>query len=267
MKQVFTILIFSTVSFVAGILFMIVYDNSAIQARSVKNTAVAVSIPEVSPTKTSEVETQEIKQEFESGLLIDEYITDFNGTKLPLDYPENVSKENLSTYIETAKVLPLKTQGFIVGFGDKIYKFGNKLQVVWKYKTAQQVIAFAFVETTNLIYGTAGDNAMFILDAETGKELHTYGRNGRAAYGIVQKFGKDTAIVMDNFSMYREGDRNINYASMNDGISLWHNTKEIWHQDFPPDAELVVNDKRILAITKTTAGIYIKEIFAPRKQN
>ncbi len=57
------------------------------------------------------------------------------------------------------------------------------------------------------------------------------------------------------------------YASLNDGIGVWRGTKKLWHSDFPPDAELAVNDKRILAITKTTAGIYVKEIFAPKKQN
>lgn len=246
---------------------MLVYSNPTTQARNIEIQAAPISTPEVSPTKTNEGETQGLKQEFVSGLLIDEYVTDFNGTKLPLVNPENVSKESIPTYIETTKILPLKTQGLIVGFGDKIYKFDNKLQVVWTYKVAQWIIDFSFVESTNLIYGTAGDNVMFILNADTGKELYMNGRNGRAAYGVVQNYGKDTALVMDNFTMYREGDRNVNYASMNDGISLWRGTKELWHLDFPPDAELVVNDKRILAVTKTTAGIYVKEIFPPQRQN
>ena len=265
MKQVFTIMIFSTVSFVAGVLLMLVYTNPASQARNLENQAARILTPEISSTKVDESETQGLKQEFVSELPIDEYVTDFNGTKLQLVNPENISKDDILSYIRTAKILPLKTQGLIVGFGDKIYRFDNKLQIVWTYKVAQWIIDFSFVESTNLIYGTAGDNIMFVLNAETGKELYINGRNGRAAYGVVQSYGKDTALVMDNFSMYREGDRNVNYASTNDGIGLWRSTKELWHLDFPPDAELVVNDKRILAVTKTTAGIYVKEIFPPQK--
>jgi len=35
-----------------------------------------------------------------------------------------------------------------------------------------------------------------------------------------------------------------------------------WHLDFPPDAELVVGGKRILAVTKSKQAIYANEIIA-----
>ncbi len=67
------------------------------------------------------------------------------------------------------------------------------------YEVAQWIIDFSFVESTKLIYGTAGDNIMFILNADTGKQLYINGRNGKAAYEIVQSYGKDTTLITDDF--------------------------------------------------------------------
>lgn len=257
MKKTSTIIIVSVASFLAGALFMLLLNNPVSQAQNTDNQPKPTSTPGFSQLSDEHNEVPK--------LLDDEFVTDFAGKKLNLENPVDFSKDNLPFFIKNAKILPLKSQGLIVRFGDKIYKFDDKLKVVWTYKVAQSIIDFSFVDATNLIYGTAGDNIVFILNAETGKELFINGRNGRASYGVVQNYGKDTALVMDDFVMYREGSRYKNYASLNDGISLWRGTKELWHLDFPPDAELVVNDKRILAVTKTTAGIYIKEIFPPQK--
>jgi hypothetical protein len=54
---------------------------------------------------------------------------------------------------------------------------------------------------------------------------------------------------------------------MKDGIIAWRGTRELWHRDFPPGAELVVKDKRIFAVTKTKTTVYIKEIFPPVKEH
>jgi hypothetical protein len=41
--------------------------------------------------------------------------------------------------------------------------------------------------------------------------------------------------------------------------------KQLWHRDFPPDAELLVKGDKIYAVTKTKTNIYIREIAGPEK--
>jgi hypothetical protein len=62
---------------------------------------------------------------------------------------------------------------------------------------------------------------------------------------------------------------NLIYATamdnnMNDGITCWLGAKKLWHLDFPPDAQLVMSGKRILAVTKSKQAIYVNEIEPPR---
>lgn len=259
MKKNFIVVIFSVLFFVIGAVFATVLNKQVSQAQNKEIQPEPSSTPGFSQLWS---ENNEVPK-----LLEDKFVTDFAGKKLNLENPTKFPKDYLATFIKDAKILPLKTHGMIVGFGDKIYKFDDKFQVIWTYEVAQWIIDFSFVESTNLIYGTAGDNIVFILNADTGKQLFINGRNGSAAYGVVQNYGEDTTLITDDFLGYREGSRYENYASLSDGIGLWQGTKELWHIDFPPDAELVVNDKRILAVTKTTAGIYIREITPPQKNS
>src|SRR5207245_3647824 len=91
-------------------------------------------------------------------------------------------------------------------------------------------------------------------------DLYMDSRNGSAAYGVAQNYGDDMCLIIDNFVMYREKFRGDGIKPMNDGITCWRGTKILWHLDFPPDAELVVSGKRILAVTKSKKAIYVKEI-------
>jgi hypothetical protein len=75
-------------------------------------------------------------------------------------------------------------------------------------------------------------------------------------------YGADACLVTDNFSIYREKAPGI--PPMNDGITCWRGAIALWHQDFPPGADLVVNGDRILAVTKTRTGIYVNEIRLPQ---
>jgi len=54
---------------------------------------------------------------------------------------------------------------------------------------------------------------------------------------------------------------------MKDGITCWRGTEILWHLDFPPDAELVVNGKRILAVTRSKKAIYVNEIAPPQTKS
>jgi hypothetical protein len=74
-------------------------------------------------------------------------------------------------------------------------------------------------------------------------------------------------LVTDNFIFYRETDRRAKIEPINDGITCWRGTKALWHLDFPPDADLVVSGKRILAVTKSKKAIYIREIIPPQTKS
>jgi hypothetical protein len=192
----------------------------------------------------------------------DRYISKFNGMKLKLNYGSWALPVDIPSFIQDAKILPLKSGGLLVNLEDTLYRLDDRSQVVWKYKEAQPIMDYSHVESTGLIYGTAGDNVMFILNATTGKKQHRDSRNGSAAYGVAQNYGGDMCLVTDYFEVYREKARNI--PPMNDGITCWRGEEALWHQEFPPDAQLVVNGNRILAVTKTKTGIYLNEIHPPK---
>jgi hypothetical protein len=263
MKRIPVILVFSLISFTLGAGVSSIRYVGPIQANTA-STAPSLPSPGTNPAPCLN-QTQSNGDEF-PGLIDDKYVTKFNGTKLDLDYDSWGAKGNTPYLIDGAKVLPLKSGGLLVDVGDTLYRLDGRNHVVWTYDQGQLILDFTLVESTNLVYGTAGDNVMFVLDATTGKELHSDSRNGRAAYGVAQNYGNDTCLVTDNFVMYREDDRHLNIEPTKDGITCWRGTEALWHQDFPPDAQLVVNGERILAVTKTRTGIYVNEITAPRSK-
>jgi len=254
----------TVIFFILLIVGMAVWQVSHAEISGVQNSQ-STQTPTPSPLPTgsySPISTE--AGPLSSALLDDQYVTKRTGVKLKLEQPKGWSEETSLESLQAAKTVPVKYGGIIVAYGDKLYKFNDEYQQLWSYPV-QVMIDFAVVEATNLVYGTAGDNVMFILDASTGKQLYINGRNGRAAYGVVVPYLSDGVLVQDNFKMYREGFRRSGGdAVLDDGLTFWRGTKEIWHIEFPPDAEVVVNGTRILAVTKTTAGIYVKEVFPPK---
>jgi hypothetical protein len=198
-------------------------------------------------------------------LIDDKHVTRFNGRRLNLDYDSGVVEEDIPFALEGAIVKPLPGGDLLVNVGDTLYRLNAEQHVVWRHHTAQLIFDFAYVESTNLIYGTAGDNVMFVLNAANGKVLTGESRNGSAAFGTVENYGEDMCLVTDNFEIYRERGRAAGIEPMKDGITCWRGTKILWHLEFPPDAELVVSGKSILAVTKSTKAIYINEIVPPPK--
>jgi hypothetical protein len=175
------------------------------------------------------------------------------------------SEEPLSDYeIDAAKLIPLTSGRVLAGAGRTLVMLNSQKRVVWKYEVSQWLIDFDVVESTGLIYGTAGDNIMFILDISSGNELKAISRNGSAAYGQVKAYGRDACLITDNFWGYRDKVRDLDLEPMKDGIAAWRGTRLLWHIDFPPDAELIVNGKRIFGLTKTKTSVYVKEIFPPK---
>ncbi len=215
---------------------------------------------EFNPT-TFPLQPQSFKQEVVSdeqietsqGLLDEALQKKLSGKKLQLDY-EGLSDDLL----EMSKVVALPDGQFLIGLNHTLYKVDNNLEVVWQYKPTWILWDFDVVEATELVYGSAGDNYMFILVLSTGKELFGNGRNGSAAYGQVKAYGKDMCLITDNNHGYRY-DRGAE-PSMPDGLTAWRGTAALWWKEIPPDAHLVVSGNRILALTKTINGFYVKEI-------
>jgi len=203
-----------------------------------------------------------------------EYLVDgpfrvkLNGKKLNLAHTPRFEDE-----FADAKIKALSTGQILVGLGDALYLLNNKRQVEWKVTVPQFLIDYAPIESTGMVYVTAGDNNMLILELTTGKELYQNGRNGSAAYGQVEPYGTDQCLILDNYVGYRwklsEREKNDPQwwtpELMGDGITAWRGTKELWHGDFPPDAELLVRGRKIYAVTKTKSNIYIREITIPER--
>ena len=182
-----------------------------------------------------------------------------NGWSIPLSNEPFFVEE-----IEQVKVIPLSKGRSLIGAGQVLTMFDSQRRVVWTYDVpGGWLIDFDVVETTGLVYGTAGDNIMFILTLSSGAELERIGRNGSAAFGEVRAYGKDLCLIKDNFWGYRQKVPDPSFEPMKDRLAAWRGTHILWEVDFPPDAELIVNGKKILALTRTKTKVYLKEIQLP----
>lgn len=251
MKQLVLLAFVSLLSFLGGLAM----GSSSSATKSATDNKVPSALLASTPTPCPE------QEEFPK-LIDDSYVTKFNGTRLNLDY-SSVQPVELPYAVDGSEIEPTNDGGLLVNFEDTLYRLDRHLRVMWKYRTAQLIIDYTYVESTKLIYGTAGDNVMFVLDANTGKQKAGESRNGSAAYGLTTKFGADKCLVEDYFRTYRERSRASGIEPMNDGISCWRGTTKLWEQDFPPDADAVVSGERIFAVTKSKKAIYVKEITPP----
>lgn len=184
-----------------------------------------------------------------------------SGTTLPLDYERALEWGELS---ESSKVVALPSGRTLASAGDTLYMLDADKRIVWQCEVPQVVIDFAHIEATGLIYVTAGDNFMCIIDARTGRELAHESRNGSAGFGRVIPYGADGCLVMDSYGGYRIG-RPVGALPMQDGVTAWRGTRMLWHVDVPPDAELQVVGSKVYAVTKTKTRILVKEIWVPKR--
>lgn len=182
-----------------------------------------------------------------------------SGAVLPLDY----DAETLHWGLSDAMVVVLPSGRTLAAAGSTLYMLDDAERVVWKYNVPQCVIDFAYIKKTNLVYVTAGDNFMCILDAATGRELAHESRNGSAGFGRVIPYGDDACLVMDTYGGYRQG-REVGVLPMQDGVTAWRGTETLWRRDVPPDAELQVVGSKVYAVTKTKDRILLKELWVPQ---
>jgi hypothetical protein len=230
---------------------------SKTRSPAVVNPPAAAAAAQV-PAPIAQPQTKNLEDEFPN-LIRDQYRTRFNGAKLPLRYDPWDEGEATADSVDEALVQPLENGEFLVSYGETLFRFDSKQRVVWSHH-GPRIFSLAYIKATNLIYATASDNFMLVINAANGKDLFADSRNGSAWYGVAEAYGDDMCLITDNFRGYRDKFRGDRLEPMKDGITCWRGTKKLWHRDFPPDAELVVSGKRILAVTKTDKGIYVNEI-------
>lgn len=181
-----------------------------------------------------------------------------SGATLPLDYGPDWDNGG------EPKVVVLRSGQMLASTGDTLYMLGADRRVVWKHTVTQWVIDFEHVEATGLVYLTAGDNNLLVLDAATGRVLHGQSRNGSAGYGEVIPYGDDACIVMDSYGGYRAGREAVS-EPMQDGATAWRGTRMLWHVEVPPDARLQVVGSRVYAVTKTKTRLLFRELKVPKR--
>jgi len=181
---------------------------------------------------------------------------DFHGTKLPIKL---FCMEGLESVRTVTSVLP--DGKMLIGLCDALLMLNSDRSALWEYHVPQVLLDFVFIPKTGLIYGTAGDNNMFILEASTGKELVRNSRDGSYAYGVVKPYGDDICLITDDLGGYRY---NHNDPSIKDAVRAWRGTEELWSAELPPDAKLIVDGSKILALTETKDGIFITDIDVPK---
>ena len=224
--------------------------------------APAATAPAAPPTNCADAAPpaqEDDEEESEEPPGLQEWKNRNSGTPLPLDYEQALEWGNLSE----SKVVVLPSGRTLAAAGYTLYTVGADNRVVWKYEVPQWVNDFAYVEATGVVYVTAGDNFMGILDAGTGRELAHVSRNGSAGFGRVIPYGNDEALVMDEFDGYRTGPE-VGIQPMPDGVTAWRGTRMLWRRDVPPDAELQVVGPKVYAVTKTENRILVREIKVPQ---
>jgi len=165
--------------------------------------------------------------------------------------------------VAKAKTSVLPDGKILIGLCNKLFMLNRDRSALWEYRVPQLLYDFVFIPNTGLIYGTAGDNNMFILEASSGRELLRNSRDGSGAYGEVKPYGNDMCLITDNLWGYRN---NLNDPSIKDAVTAWRGTEKLWSVELPPDAKLIVDGGKISALTITKDGIFITDIDVPKAQ-
>jgi len=190
---------------------------------------------------------------------------DFRGGELPVKYEcleSGLDQEGRDpAEIEDAKVAVLTGGGMLVGICNTLFDLDQNAQLVWQHTVAGELIDFAFIPSTGLVYVTALDNNLYILDAANGSVLLNHSRNGAMAYGRVLPYLDDICLVTDDNSMYRS---RLSNPSLTDSVTAWRGTEALWNVELPPGAVLAVRGSRILALTASKEGAFLQEVAVPK---
>ncbi len=197
---------------------------------------------------------------------IDEQIVKAAGQRLSLDYAallKDAGGETLKDAIDEAQVTPLASGHVLIGYAGGLYRLNQQGKTVWSYPGLMMLWSYTYVPATNLIYGTAADNVMFILDAATGKERYQISRNGSAGYGKTIPYGTDGCLIIEPRDEYRNRQPPGGILVM-DKLEAWRGLKPLWEIEIPPEAEIAVVAGKIFATMKSDKAVYVKEIYPPK---
>jgi hypothetical protein len=197
---------------------------------------------------------------------IDEQVIKAAGQHLALDYTallKDAAGETLDDAIAGARVTPLASGHTLISYAGGLFRLDQQGKTIWSYPGLMVLISYTYVPANNLIYGTAVDNFMFILDARSGKELYRISRNGSASYGETIPYGTDGCLIVEPRGEYRERHSSFGLLVM-DKPEAWRGLKRLWEIEIPPEAKISVVGGKIFATTKTDNAIYVKEIHPPK---
>ena len=151
----------------------------------------------------------------------------------------------------------------IVSVGNTVYMIdaGGKQQ--WKYENETLTSEPAFNSGLNEVAVVMYDLQAVKLDATTGKVKWKSDTVGRGLFTSVHAYGHGF-LVLVNMSGYRENGSDVPA----DRLEYWGEPeRESWHVDFPQDAEVVVNGKKVYALRRTADRMYLREIQIPKSSD
>jgi len=143
---------------------------------------------------------------------------------------------------------------------------GNPL---WKYSTQGETLTSkpAFDPELNEIAIVRYDLLFIRLDATTGKLKRQNDSNGRGLFSEVTAYGRGYLVVV-NMNGYRENDKSakLNRPTL-DRLEYWADSEEqSWSMDFPLNAQLIVDGKRIFCLRRSKDKLRLQELHFPRGQ-
>lgn len=147
----------------------------------------------------------------------------------------------------------------IVSVLDTVYMLDADGKELWKYQNETLRSEPAFNPSTNEVAVVMYDLLAVRLDASTGQVKWKSNAVGRSSYASVAPYGSGFLVLID-----MSGYRNRLDSSTPDKLEYWgESEKTSWSISFPAQAELVVDGKRIYALSRTQDDLRLKEIHAP----
>ena len=163
------------------------------------------------------------------------------------------------TIMSKGEVKWIEQKGRLVAFDNKLYRINAQREVVWEYETGQEIIDFAYIKKTNLVYVTSGDNCFSIVNATSGQRLHFESRIGAYAFFYTIPYLTDQCLVTDYNGIYREN----NHSLEKDGVTAWRGLNKLWHQSIAPDASIYVRGKSIFTVTRRKGRKFYTKLYFP----
>lgn len=159
--------------------------------------------------------------------------------------------------------VPIGDGRLIVSIADTVYMLGPDGKQLWKYQNETLRCGPAFNASTNEVAVVMYDLQAVRLDASTGQVKWKSNAVGRASYASVASYGRGFLVLID-----MSGYRDQLDSKTQDKLEYWENSEQSsWSIEFPSQAELVVDGKRIYALSRSREELRLQELHAPEKSH